>query len=191
MSVDQYLWSVYERTPKLDTVKSEERVSVSVKKKGKQGNVTRTVTKFMDENFTWKDPHATQKVGMSTMDYVVGGMDHDLKLRLYRLLRALDDSSELAMLVTARLRRPTHTLVQRRLLANFSDQFDRGGVETCLLLLFGQIFLRVVRAPMRKRVASLLPFLREPKKHQCECIPYLRIVGCFRVVNRLQDVFLR
>jgi hypothetical protein len=24
--VDQYLWSVYERTPKLDTVKSEERV---------------------------------------------------------------------------------------------------------------------------------------------------------------------
>ena len=90
--VDQYLWSLYERTPKLDTVKSEERVSISVKKKGKQGNVTRTVTKFMDENFTWKDPHAAQKVGMSTMDYVVGGMDHDFKLRLYRLLRALDDA---------------------------------------------------------------------------------------------------
>jgi hypothetical protein len=31
-------------------------------------------------------------VGMSTMDYVVGGMDHDFKLRLYRLLRALDDA---------------------------------------------------------------------------------------------------
>ena len=101
-------------------------LSVSIKNKGKQRDVKRTVTKFMDENFIWKDPHAAQKVGISTTDYVVGGMDHDLKLRLYRLLRALDDSSELAMLVTARLRRPTHTLVQRRLLANFSDQFDRG-----------------------------------------------------------------
>jgi hypothetical protein len=76
-------------------------LSVSIKNKGKQRDVTRTVTKFMDENFIWKNPHAVQKVGMSTMDYVVGGMDHDFKLRLYRLLRVLDDSSELAMLLTA------------------------------------------------------------------------------------------
>jgi hypothetical protein len=90
--VDQYLWSLYERTPKVDTVKSEERVSVSIKKKGKQRNVTKTVTKFMDENFAWKDPEAAQKVGMSTKDYVIGGMDHDFKLTLYHLLRALDDA---------------------------------------------------------------------------------------------------
>ena len=54
-------------------------------------------------------------------------------------------------------------LVQRRLLGNFSDQFDRGRVETCLLLLFGQILLRIVRGAIREPVASLLPFLRQPK----------------------------
>jgi hypothetical protein len=90
--VDRYLWSVYERTPKLDTVKTEDHVSVSVKKNGKLRNITKTITKFMDENFTWKDPDAAGKVGMPTMDYVIGGMDHDFKLRLYRLLRALDDA---------------------------------------------------------------------------------------------------
>src|SRR6516165_9027278 len=37
--IDQYLWSLYERTPKVDTIKVEERVNVKVKNKGK----TRTV----------------------------------------------------------------------------------------------------------------------------------------------------
>jgi hypothetical protein len=90
--VDRYLWSVYERTPKLDTVKTEDRVSVSVKKNGKLRSVLKTITKFMDENFAWKDPDAADKTGMPTMNYVIGGMDHDFKLRLYRLLRALDDA---------------------------------------------------------------------------------------------------
>ena len=40
--IDQYLWSLYERTPKVDTVKVEERIKVKVKKKGK----TRTVVKI-------------------------------------------------------------------------------------------------------------------------------------------------
>src|SRR5262249_48377746 len=31
--IDQYLWSLYERTPKVDTVKVEERIKVKVKKK--------------------------------------------------------------------------------------------------------------------------------------------------------------
>jgi len=39
--IDQYLWSLYERTPKVDTVKVEERIKVKVKSKGK----TRTVVK--------------------------------------------------------------------------------------------------------------------------------------------------
>ena len=30
--IDQYLWSLYERTPKVDTVKVEERIKVKVKK---------------------------------------------------------------------------------------------------------------------------------------------------------------
>jgi hypothetical protein len=29
---------------------------------------------------------------MSSVDYVIGGMDHDFKVRLYHLLRALDDA---------------------------------------------------------------------------------------------------
>ncbi|MGB8185032.1 MAG: hypothetical protein WCF37_08395, partial [Pseudolabrys sp.] len=33
--IDQYLWSLYERTPKVDTVKVEERIKVKVKNKGK------------------------------------------------------------------------------------------------------------------------------------------------------------
>src|SRR5262249_28093320 len=86
-----------------------------------------------------------------------------------------------------------HTLVQRRLLNNLSDQFGRSRIETCLLLFFAQVLLRLVTAAMREPAASLLPFLRQPKKHQrkSRCIPNLRIVDCLRVVDRLQDVFLR
>jgi hypothetical protein len=57
---------------------------------------------------------------------------------------------------------PTQTLVQRPLLGNFSDQFDRGRFETCLLLFFGQMLLRVLTAAMRELLASLMPFLRQP-----------------------------
>ena len=46
----------------------------------------------MDEDFTWKDPKAAQKAGMSSKDYVIGGMDRGFKARLYRLFRALDDA---------------------------------------------------------------------------------------------------
>ena len=89
--IDQYLWSVYERTPKLDTVKVEERISVAVTSKSKRRNITKTVTKLVDEDFTWKDPAAAKKAGMSTPQYVLGGMDRGFKLKLYHLLRALDE----------------------------------------------------------------------------------------------------
>jgi hypothetical protein len=90
--IDQYLWSVYQRAPKLDTIKVPEQIKVTVKKKGKSRTVTKTVTKLVDEDFTWKDPKAAEKVGMSLMDYVIGGMDRGFKLKLYRALRALDDA---------------------------------------------------------------------------------------------------
>jgi hypothetical protein len=90
--INQYLWTVYERTPKFDTVKIEERISTTVKKKGKRQTGTKTVAKLVSEDFTWKDPDAAQKIGISTMDFVIGGMDRDFKARLYRLLRALDDA---------------------------------------------------------------------------------------------------
>jgi hypothetical protein len=90
--IDQYLWSVYERARKIDTIKVKERVKATVKKKGKSRTVMKTVTKLMDEDFTWKDPHAAQKVGMSMMEYVIGGMERSFRLRLYRLFRALDEA---------------------------------------------------------------------------------------------------
>ena len=90
--VDQYLWSVYERARKVDTIKLKERIKVTVKNKGKKRTVTKTVTKLVDEDFTWKDPQAAEKVGMSMMQYVIGGMDREFRERLYRLFRALDDA---------------------------------------------------------------------------------------------------
>jgi hypothetical protein len=90
--IDQYLWSIYERTPKVDTIKLQERMKVKIKKKGHTLTITKAVTKLADEDFTWKDPEAAQKAGMPVPVYVIGGMDRDFKLRLYHLVRALDDA---------------------------------------------------------------------------------------------------
>jgi len=90
--VDRYLWSMYERAPKLDTVKVSSTVKVTVTKKGKTRTVSKTVTKLVDEDFGWKDPKAAQKAGMSMMDYVIGGMDPSFRVKLYHALRAMDDA---------------------------------------------------------------------------------------------------
>jgi hypothetical protein len=88
--IDQYLWSLYQRAPKIDAVKKQEQVKVTVTKKGKTRTVTKTVVKLVDEDFGWKDPKAAERAGMPLMDYVIGGMDRSFKLKLYRALRAMD-----------------------------------------------------------------------------------------------------
>jgi hypothetical protein len=92
--IDQYLWSLYERTPKVDTVKVEERIKVKVKNKnkGKTRTVVKTLIKYITEDFAWKDPKAAQKAGMSVKDYVIGGMERGFKRKLYNALRAMDDA---------------------------------------------------------------------------------------------------
>jgi hypothetical protein len=90
--IDQYLWSLYERTPKVDTVKVEEQIKVKVKNKGKTRTVVKTLTKYITEDFGWKDPKAAQKAGMSLKDYVIGGMDREFRRKLYNALRAMDDA---------------------------------------------------------------------------------------------------
>src|SRR3954468_2903573 len=90
--IDQYLWSVYERAPKLDTIKVAEQIKETIEKNGKSHTVTKTVTKFVNEDFTWKDPDAAEKAGISVAQYVIGGMDRGFKVRLYHLFRALDDA---------------------------------------------------------------------------------------------------
>jgi hypothetical protein len=90
--IDQYLWSLYERTPKVDTIKVDEQIKVKVKRKGKTRTVVKTLTKYITEDFGWKDPKAAQKAGVSLKDYVIGGMDRDFRRTLYNALRAMDDA---------------------------------------------------------------------------------------------------
>src|SRR6516225_2444299 len=91
--VDECLWALYERTPKVDTNKVTKQIKTTVKtKKGKTRTVTKTITDYVVADFTWKDPAAAQKVGMSLKDYVIGGMDRGFRLKLFRALRVMDDA---------------------------------------------------------------------------------------------------
>jgi hypothetical protein len=88
--IDRYLWALYQRTPKEDTIKVHEQRKVTVKRRGKLATVTKRFTKLVDEDFAWKDPKAAGKAGMPMMDYVIGGMDRSFKLKLFHTLRAAE-----------------------------------------------------------------------------------------------------
>ena len=90
--IDRYLWALYQRTPKVDTIKVHERRKVTVKKRGKMVTVTKGFTRLVDEDFAWKDPKAAEKAGMPMMDYVIGGMDRSFKLKLFHALRAAEEA---------------------------------------------------------------------------------------------------
>jgi hypothetical protein len=90
--IDRYLWALYQRTPKMDTIKVHERRKVTVKKKGKTKTVTKHFTRLVDNDFTWKDPKAAERVGMTMMDYVIGGMDRSFKLKLFYTLHAAEQA---------------------------------------------------------------------------------------------------
>ena len=61
--VDRYLWQVYQREPT---------------KRDHSGD------------FSWKDPAAAKRMGMSVPEYVVGGMEPDFREQLYHAGRAMD-----------------------------------------------------------------------------------------------------
>jgi hypothetical protein len=88
--IDQYLFALYARTPKEDSIKESEKQKVTVKRKGKLVTVTRSFTRLVDNDFTWKDPKAAERAGMSMSDYVIGGMDRSFKLRLFHMLYAAE-----------------------------------------------------------------------------------------------------
>jgi hypothetical protein len=90
--IDEYLWLVYQRAPKLDTTKVHDKIKVTVQRKGKTRTVVKTIVRLVDNDFTWKDPKAADRVGMSLKDYVIGGMDRSFKLKLYHALRAMDEA---------------------------------------------------------------------------------------------------
>ncbi len=88
--IDRYLWALYQRTAKEDSIKVRERRAVTVKRKGKTVTVMRSFTKLVDQDFGWKDPKAAEHAGMSMMDYVIGGMDKSFKRKLFRTLLAAE-----------------------------------------------------------------------------------------------------
>jgi hypothetical protein len=61
--VDDYLWEVYQRQP---------------------------VKRDSTGDFTWKDPAAASRMGVSLQEYVIGGMDPGFREQLYRAGRAMD-----------------------------------------------------------------------------------------------------
>jgi hypothetical protein len=90
--VDRYLWALYQRTPKEDTIKVYELKKVTVKKRGRMVTVTRSSSRLVDEDFAWKDPKAAEKAGMPMVDYVIGGMDQSFKLKLFHMMRAAEQA---------------------------------------------------------------------------------------------------
>ncbi len=90
--IDRYLWMLYQRTPKLDTIKVVNEHKVTEKKNGKKRIIIKKFTKLVNENFTWNDPEAAEKAGLAVMDYVIGGMDSNFKLKLYHALRASEEA---------------------------------------------------------------------------------------------------
>jgi hypothetical protein len=61
--IDDYLWEVYQRAP---------------------------IKKDSSGDFTWKDPTAAKRMGLSLQDYVIGGMDAGFREQLYKAGRAMD-----------------------------------------------------------------------------------------------------
>ncbi len=90
--IDRYLWALYQRTPKEDTIKVPEQREVTVKRKKKMVTVTRTFTRLVDEDFAWKDTKAAERAGMPMMDYVMGGVDRSFKLKLFHALLAAEQA---------------------------------------------------------------------------------------------------
>jgi hypothetical protein len=90
--IDRYLWSLYERTQKIDTIRVPEQIKVTVKRNGKTKIVSKTITTLVEEDFAWKDPDAAKRVGMTAEGYVIGGMDPNFRVTLYYALRSLDDA---------------------------------------------------------------------------------------------------
>jgi hypothetical protein len=90
--IDRYLWALYQRTAKEDSLRVHERRKVAIKRKGKMVTVTRSFTKLVDQDFTWKDPKAAERLGMPMMDYVIGGMDRSFKTKLFHALHAAEQA---------------------------------------------------------------------------------------------------
>jgi hypothetical protein len=92
MCADRFLWQLYERTKKEDSIRETTYRKVTIKKKRKWITVTRASTIVVDEDFGWKDPKAAKNASMSLADYVIGGVDKNFRLRLFSMLHAAEQA---------------------------------------------------------------------------------------------------
>ncbi len=92
MCADRFLWQLYQRTPKEDSIRESRQRQVTIKKKRKWITVTKTWTVSVDEDFGWKDPKAAKNASMSLADYVIGGVDRNFRLRLFSMLHAAEQA---------------------------------------------------------------------------------------------------
>jgi hypothetical protein len=90
--IDRFLFALYQRTPKEDSIRVPEQRKVTVRKRGKKVTVTRTFTRLVDEDFAWKDPKAAERAGKPMIDYVIGGMDRSFRLKLFHALHAAEEA---------------------------------------------------------------------------------------------------
>jgi hypothetical protein len=126
--IDRYLWALYERAPKVDTAKVVEEIKETVEKNGKPKTMTKKVTSYVDQDFTWKDPKAAERVRMPLQDYVIGGMDRNFKLKLYRALRALDEAG-LSPGITSAFRDDYRQSIASGLKASSSSSYHGGSLR--------------------------------------------------------------
>src|SRR6516165_2904594 len=69
-------------------------------------------------------------------------------------------------------REAVHALVQWPSLRNFSDQLNRSRVETCLLLFFGQVLLRILTAARCELLASFAAIFVPARKGPAQTPAY-------------------
>ena len=60
--IDQYLWSVYQRAPKEDTIKVVDRRKVTVKINGKPQTVVKEFTTLCDEDSRGRNPRRLKRL---------------------------------------------------------------------------------------------------------------------------------
>ena len=126
--IDRYLWALYQRTPKEDSIKVEERRAVTVKRRGKMVTVMRSFAKLVDEDFGWKDPKAAEHARMSMMDYVIGGMDKSFKRKLFRMLLAAE-AAGLSPGITSAFRDDYRQSIASGLKAAFDRSYHGGSTR--------------------------------------------------------------
>jgi hypothetical protein len=94
--IDRYLWTLYQRTPKEDAIKTQDRRKVTVKKRGKLVTITKTFTTLADEDRDFKLKlfqmlHAAERAGLSPG--ITSAFRDDYRQSIASGLKAANDRS--------------------------------------------------------------------------------------------------